>query len=77
MPRRDPITFRPRDAAQLRRLELLSFYLNLSASETMRRAVDELYERHAAEIATVAEQYDAAQSALDAARQAAAELRGK
>ena len=72
------MAFRPHDEAQAHRLEMTALVLGLSISATLRLAVDELYEQHAAEIAAFAPQYETAQQALEQAleqaRQAAKDL---
>jgi len=64
-----PSSFRPRDEEQRQEFELLCFVLGMDASKTLRLAIDNLIEANRDKMDEVRELYEAAQGALEQARQ--------
>lgn len=61
---------------QNERLQILAFVLNVKMSEVFRLAVDRLYEVHRDKVEAVRPAYEAAQAAMEQARQAAQDVGG-
>ena len=64
-----PSSFRPRDEEQRQEFELLCFVLGMDTSKTLRLAIDNLIEANRDKMDEVRELYEAAQGALEQARQ--------
>ena len=64
-----PSSWRPRDKEQKKEFELLCFVLSMDASKTLRLAIDNLIEANRDKMDEVRPLYEAAQGALEQARQ--------